>query len=215
MFLLFLCYILFINLPFPINLISKSFLHFFVTTHLRSASLTALFCSFIFYLSIISSHLHHPVFPTISLFPHISLSSFSHIIFSFFTSFFASFVLLLPTFLTIFSSFTSSYLHPFLPNGDNSLPSARPMTSSSAACSRFAQQFERWLPWIRPLQTGNGRRQSQLQTPPPLGRQRLPYWFPLPLKPRLPPGRSGTLLVRAWFTSSALFCSSWPIVGPS
>lgn len=120
------------------------------------------------------------------------------LLFSFFTSFYHYLVVLFPP------PSLPSFISPSLPNGGVvSLPSVRPTTSSSAACSRFVPQFGHWLPWIQPLQTGNGKRRSRLQTASPPGRQRLPHWCQSLLKPRLPPGKSGTLLARAWFTFSA------------
>lgn len=100
-----------------------------------------------------------------------------------------------------------------IPHGGASRPSVHPMTSPSAACSRSASQFGHWLHGIQQLCTGNRKRRSCPQTPPPLRRQRLPHWFLSPLKPRPLHGKSGTLLARACCTSSASFCSSWPIVG--
>lgn len=165
---------------------SRPPLHHTFTLSPVSSFLPQLFPShhhLLFFISPISSSLC----PSSFFFPRLSfLENFSSISFPF---------LSLPPFLHLFP--------PRLPNGGASLSSVRPMTSSSAACSRFAPQFRRWLPWIQHLQTGNRKRQSRLQTPPPPGCQRLPHWFLSPLKPRPPHGKSGTLLAQACFTSSA------------
>lgn len=123
---------------------------------------------------------------------------------TFFPSLYAWKFLITPSLLYIqlSSSFTPLVLF-FLSSWDTSLPSVHPMTSSSAAYSQFMLQFRCWLPWIQPHWTGNGKRQSHLQTPLPQGGQSADQWFLLPLKLRLRHGKSGTLLAQVCFTSFA------------